>query len=348
MDKKGFFNWLAANRHLSDGSLKTTDRKYSFVEKWLGSEKLTPKVVQDFILYIRKKGLKNSTINGYIRVFALIDKYNEYLGVKSELTKGLEYFPKTTHNPTILSVAEMESIINAPLPSGRRVSVKNPGKWSTGRLEARQNYNNKLYRLFVWSLSASGARIDELASLTKENLHCGIDHNHFQFVQTKTYLDRRVPIPGDLAFALSEFSKDKKPNELVFTTYDGNKIIEQTFNPILREKVRVAGINKHVRAHDFRHSFIMLHIEAGSDILTLCKLVGHASSDTTLGYARFSLDLIEKCAENSPFFAKSLSTERLLDRVAKVIDGLAVTKDRRFSFRKEVRDNSILFEIYVK
>jgi len=335
MQKGDFFNWLATSRHLSRGSLRTTEIKWNFVQKWLSGRRLKHGLVEDFILSLRTRGCKNSTINGYIRVFALLDAYHKARGVSSEYVKGIEYFPKTTHVPTILSIEEIESIINSKIIRCQ----------SQGMSPERNLYLNRMSRLAVWFLAATGCRINEMASLTKERLYLGM-LNYAQFTDTKTYLDRRVPLPPLLASDLSDWVKDKSPKDLVFTSSLGNKLVEQTFNPILREKVQNAGVNKHVYAHCFRNSYIMEHLKCGTDVLTIAKLVGHSDVNTTMGYTKFNYEMIEKGAENHPLFARTLTTQKVVQKIAQTVETWPVLTDRRFSFRKEIRENSILIEIY--
>lgn len=338
MDEHDFFNWLAVSRHLSAGSLRTTRVRFNYLRNWLAGRELNPTLVQDFILECRDRKLKNSTINGYIRIFTLFDKFYAAKEIKSELTKGMEYFPKNYRVPTILSVDEIQAIVNAPLV--REASFVLPAE--------RLAKLSLTMKLAVWFLGATGCRIDEMASLTKSNLYLGLDCNYAQFVDTKTYLDRKVPLPPTLAFELQDYVKEKKPKDLVFLSPLGNKIVEQTFNKYLREKVEMAGVNKHVYAHCFRNSYIMEHLRCGTDVLTIAKLVGHADVNTTMGYTKFNYGMLEKGAENHPLFARALTTEKLLKRIVETIEKWPILLDHRFSFRREIRPNSILFEIYLK
>ena len=262
-----------------------------------------------------------------------LEQFNGY-----KLTENLTFFPKQQKTPTILSIEEIQAIIDAPMTRGVQHGV-NP---------IRTEERNNTARLIIYFLASTGCRINEMASLTKEDLYLGVNINYVTFKDTKTSTDRQVPLPNQLAYELGVVTEHKNPRDLVFTSLRGNKIVEQTFNPMLREKALTAKINKHVHAHCFRNSFIMEHLRCGTDVLTIAKLVGHADVNTTMGYTKFNYEMLEKGAENHPLFAKTLTTKKVLEKVTQAIDKWPVLLDKRFSFRKEVRDNSNLFEIYTK
>lgn len=50
--------------------------------------------------------------------------------------------------------------------------------------------------------------------------------------------------------------------------------------------VRSAGINKHITFHCARHSFAIMMLDAGVDLYTLSKLMGHRSIESTQIYAK--------------------------------------------------------------
>lgn len=50
--------------------------------------------------------------------------------------------------------------------------------------------------------------------------------------------------------------------------------------------VKSAGINKHITFHCARHSFAIMMLDAGVDLYTLSKLMGHKSIESTQIYAK--------------------------------------------------------------
>ncbi len=59
---------------------------------------------------------------------------------------------------------------------------------------------------------------------------------------------------------------------------------DSTLQKAVREVARVAGINKRVGCHTFRHSFATHLLQNGYDIRTVQELLGHKDVKTTMIY----------------------------------------------------------------
>lgn len=339
MPKKKFLIWCTLKRHLGRNSLQTTIIRYDCLFRWLVKRKLTAKNVEGFVLSLRQKGLRNASINSYIRVVHLLDIYHREQGKDLNLLRHVSYFPKQKRVPTILSIEEIEALLTVDLTYARR----------NGATPDQTDRLNETYKFAIWTLAATGARYEEVMTLKKENLHLGIIEGFIDILDPKNAEDRRVPLPPVLIMRLKDFTTALRPNQYVYTTTSGSPIPQQNFNPDLRRRAALAGLSdKHVHAHCFRNSYIMEHLRRGTDPLTIAKLVGHRDVNSTLGYTKYDYDDILHGAENHPMFSRSLTPEKIIEKIADSIGKWPTRHDPRFATRVEKRDNSLLVEVYVK
>lgn len=61
-----------------------------------------------------------------------------------------------------------------------------------------------------------------------------------------------------------------------------------TLRRTLKEWLKAAGINKKITFHCFRHTYATQMLNKGCDLMTLSKLMGHTSPNTTLIYAEIT------------------------------------------------------------
>lgn len=291
MNKNKFFVWCLIKRHLGKNSIKHTRIRYDFLCRWLGQRKLTADATEKFILYLRERGLRNSSINSYIRVINLIDIYERENNKDLNLLRKICYFPKQKRTPAILSQEEIEKLLSVDLHYAPR------------NLSIGLNINlNLTYKLILYVIASTGCRIEEALSLKKEHLQFGINTGWVLFKDTKNLWDRKVPLPPIVIEPLKNFVLLKKPADYIFLSTRGHKIATQSFEEDLKKRAEAAKLQYHIYPHCFRNSYIREQRRSGTDILSLAKLVGHRDPKTTFGYDLFDEDDLLKAAQNHFFF----------------------------------------------
>jgi len=132
---------------------------------------------------------------------------------------------------------------------------------------------------------ASGLRLSELKNLRLEQLHLDAG---FINVIGKGNKERVVPVGRTAVAALNRFIEVGRPKLItpkspanVFLTRRGMPFAAVTLWLHIKNRVRRAGVERHMTPHMLRHSFATHLLEHGADLRVIQELLGHASIGTT-------------------------------------------------------------------
>lgn len=142
---------------------------------------------------------------------------------------------------------------------------------------------NLKHRTFFTTLYAAGLRLSEAANLKLSD----IDSQRMQInIQSgKGRKQRQVPLSPRLLGELRTYWKAYRPAILLFPGKRPDKPYAGTsLQKTIKVSARRANIKKTVTPHTLRHSYATGLLEAGVDILTISRLLGHASFSTTMVY----------------------------------------------------------------
>lgn len=149
--------------------------------------------------------------------------------------------------------------------------------------ELLQCTKNLKQRTFLTTLYATGMRFSEAANLRIADL----DSKRMQIRITngKGAKQRQVPLSPRLLDELRNDWRQYKPQSLLFQGNSADKTYaDTTIQKAIKASALAANINKNVTPHTLRHSDATGLLEAGVDLLTISKLLGHASFATTMIY----------------------------------------------------------------
>lgn len=169
--------------------------------------------------------------------------------------------------PEVLTVAEVEALVNAP------------------DLAHRLAWRDRALLEFSY---ASGVRVSELIGLMVRDL--ALDEGWARVVG-KGAKERLVPVGRRATGALGLYLRDTRPRlergrgeGRVFLNARGGPLTRMGVWKILRRHVEAAGIQKRVTPHTLRHSFATHLLEGGADLIAVQELLGHADVSTTQIY----------------------------------------------------------------
>jgi integrase/recombinase XerD len=101
--------------------------------------------------------------------------------------------------------------------------------------------------------------------------------------------DRMLPISEKLVNELRAYYLTYKPMTYLFEGMKkGNKYDERSFQLVLKQAIKHAGIKKPVTIHWLRHSYATHLLDSGTDLRFIQELLGHRSSRTTEIYTHVS------------------------------------------------------------
>jgi integrase/recombinase XerD len=169
--------------------------------------------------------------------------------------------------PVVLSLAEVEALLDAPRPDGP------PGLRD---------------RAMLALLYATGLRVSELVGLPVEALRLDAG---FLVARGKGNKERLVPVGSRALKAVRSYLEEARPVLLhrrtaraLFVTRRGRGFSRQGFWKLVCRYARAAGISKRVSPHKLRHSFATHLVEGGADLRSVQAMLGHADLATTQIY----------------------------------------------------------------
>jgi site-specific recombinase XerD len=142
---------------------------------------------------------------------------------------------------------------------------------------------NLKHRTFFMTLYAAGLRLSEAAWLQPAD----IDSHRMQLrvARGKGNKQRLVPLSPRLLSALRTYWKKYRPSVFLFPGKTADRPYASTsIQKAIKRAAHKAKIKKTVTPHVLRHSYATGLLEAGVDILTISRLLGHASFTTTMVY----------------------------------------------------------------
>ena len=144
-----------------------------------------------------------------------------------------------------------------------------------------------LERLILQTTYACGLRASEVLSLRVQD----IDSSRMLLWvrQGKGNKDRGVPLSPALLDALRAHWQRLRPKTWLFPghTPSGQRSLG-ALQRVIRRAVAAAGFTKKVSLHTLRHSYATHLLEAGVDLLTIQRLLGHRDLQTTARYVHLT------------------------------------------------------------
>lgn len=277
--------YIRLEKKLSDNTVEAYIRDLKQMAEYLENEfSIQPQQAEErhieaFLAHLYDKGVKKTT---QARILSGIKSFFYYLLINDRIENLPTEFidpPKTGRKlPDVLSVAEIESIINT-FDADKRFGIRN--------------------KAMVETLYSCGLRVSELITLRLSDLFF---NDGFIRVIGKGDKQRLVPISETARHRIEEYlllrqtmQTDARDTDIVFLNNKGRGLTRVMIFHIIRKAALAAGITKTISPHTFRHSFATHLLEGGASIRQVQEMLGHESILTTEIYTHLDS---EKLREN--------------------------------------------------
>lgn len=272
-----FLNYLSVEKGLAANSIEAYRQDLHQYQEFLTRKKVTDlarvkrgEIVQ-FLLREKDRGLQTSSLARRLVAIKLFHRFLAKEGrLREDITSVLESPRLWKKLPQFLTLTEMEKILQIPKP-------KRP-------MEIRD-------RALLELLYATGMRVSEIAGLRLLDLNL---ENSFLKCRGKGSKERIVPFgqaaSDSVQTYLEKVRKRVPSNEFLFVGPKGKSLTRQRIWQLIRKYAHLAGIQKKITPHTFRHSFATHLLERGADLRVVQELLGHADIATTQIYTHVSRD----------------------------------------------------------
>ncbi len=151
------------------------------------------------------------------------------------------------------------------------------------------------HRAILMTAYAAGLRVSEVAHLQADDIDS--DRMMIRIRQSKGRKDRYVMLSPRVLKMLRTYWKAARPKTWLFPGRDGEGPISRRGIAWACQQARLAsGLNKAITVRSLRHSFATHLLEAGTDLITIQLLMGHASLRTTALYIHVASTTIAQTA----------------------------------------------------
>lgn len=278
-----FYYYLLLERKLSKTSsefyLKDTQEFLDWIKKDLNE--IFEEDIKRFISHLRAKKRNPSTV---ARKLSSLRSFFYFLNKEEIVPQNpLEDIetPKIKRKlPQVLTIGEVEKLLNT--------------------IETKKDNESIRAKAMFELLYATGMRVSEVLNLKINDLNL---EEGFVRVIGKRNKERIVPIGEPAILAIKEYLNFVRPsflnkkdisNPYLFLNQKGGKLTRMGFWKILKRYVKLAGIEKKITPHTFRHTFATHLLEGGANLRIVQELLGHSNISTTQIYTKLNKEYLKQ------------------------------------------------------
>ena len=231
---------------------------------------ITEPLILEYIAYLRKRKIKDTSVNSYMRGIRAMCYYFMKMGYTEPfpivLTKAVKEIKPTYTDHELKILLEKPDI--------KKVTFVEYRNW-----------------VLVNYLLATGNREATVCNLKIRDIDFDSDTIHL--TRTKNRREQLIPMSRTLRSVLKEYLKyrEGEMDDWLFCTVNGERMTENTLKLAINKYNKKRGVQK-TSVHLFRHTFAKKWVLNGGDPFRLQKILGHSSMDVVREYVdMFGADL---------------------------------------------------------
>ncbi len=272
---KGFRTYLRVERNMSPNTLSSycsdVRELIDYLKYRTGADDISPiKITKEDIreyLQFRSEQKDSITKRTQARILSSLRSFFGWLVLEKEIEEdpcdGIDSPKIGRYLPSVLSVEEVNAIMESVDRS----------KWTGVR-----------DRAILELLYGCGLRVSEASSVRISDVFL---EDGFLRIVGKGNKQRLVPMGDQAADATSAYISvrpcpaSKKYEDVLFLNKNGTGLSRISIFNMVKKQAVLAGVNKEISPHTFRHSFATHLIEGGADLRAVQDMLGHESVLTT-------------------------------------------------------------------
>ena len=266
---KKYIAFLKLEKSLSSNSVSAYLNDLQKLMDYVGDAKdillLDASDLEEFLCQLRDLGIHPRS---QARILSGIKSFYKFLIIEDYIQKDptelVEAPQLGTHLPEVLSLKEIDAILDSI-----DLSVK----------EGQRN------KAMLETLYSCGLRVSELVKLKLSQCYF---KDEYILVEGKGSKQRLVPISNKAIKEIELWMPDrnllsvqKGSEDYVFLNRRGAGLTRSMIFRIIKQQAALAGIQKNIGPHTFRHSFATHLLEGGANLRVIQQMLGHESIQTT-------------------------------------------------------------------
>jgi integrase/recombinase XerD len=244
-------------------------------------EVITQHHIEEFMGELYALGLEASSI---ARNISAIRSFHKFLVIERILgtnpAENLHQPKKAQYLPSVLTVDETTRLLAAPQ------AVNPPGKY-----DLRD-------KAILELLYATGVRVSELINIRQQSLYLDAG---FVRIFGKGSKERLVPVGSSAIAWIRQYQSElrlslvqRNSDDYLFLNARGIKLSRMALFTMVQKYAVMAGIEKNISPHTFRHTFATHLLEGGADLRAVQEMLGHCSIVTTQIYTHIDRSFIKE------------------------------------------------------